>query len=72
MNTDILHRLKKTREQSHNLICIARTLRAETLCLQGHLFELHWRFLDRKLHYRYVLQGSFRTKNSGSSFRSME
>jgi len=67
MDTDILHRLQRIREQAHVLSRFARTLRAETLCLQGHLFELHWRFLDQKLHYRYVLQRSFRTKNSGAS-----
>ena len=70
MDSETLHRLKRTREQAQTLRGIARTLRAETLGLQGHLFELHWRFLDQKLYYRYVLQRSFRTKNSGASSES--
>jgi len=56
MGSAILPRVQKTREHSHTLICLARTLRAETLELQGHLYELHWRFLEQKLYYRYVVQ----------------
>jgi hypothetical protein len=72
MVSELLHRLQKTREQAHTLICMARTLRAETLDLQGHLYELHWRFLEQKLYYRYVVQGSRGKKNSGLSSKGVK
>jgi len=67
MDSSILHRTKRAREQAATLICLARTRMAETLNLQGRLFQHQWRLLLWKLHYRYVLQNRLRTKNNGSS-----